>query len=278
MSISLPPSLARYAIPAECVHEGATIGHGACGVVLQATIDHELASSPSSAIKKIFFLQNDAQFVQRGGALSPAERAHCMREFFKECEIMASCAHPYIVPFVGVVIDPRGQPVAIASQFVESGTLHDLLYHERYASLRGAVEGAAGEGEARQLLRPRLVMQILEQLFLGLEYLHTRAQGVVLHRDVKPSNVLAVVEQGVFRKIMLADLGLAKVQSRTQTVGTVGMGTPSYMAPEMREQEDSKGPAADIFSAGVLAVELASGKQPNPGPEQKKVGRRRQVH
>jgi len=73
---------------------------------------------------------------------------------------------------------------------------------------------------------------------------------------------------------LLADFGESKQLTMTMTraAGTVA-GTPLYMAPEMHEEEDAKGPKADVFSTGVVLVEMGSGRQPNPGPER----RRRQI-
>jgi serine/threonine protein kinase len=62
----------------------------------------------------------------------------------------------------------------------------------------------------------------------------------MIHRDVKPVNILVVVEGDQLRKVLLADFGEAKqlTQSMTRAMASVA-GTPLYMAPEMREEEEA---------------------------------------
>ena len=52
-------------------------------------------------------------------------------------------------------------------------------------------------------------------------------------------------------------------------------GSPAYMAPDMREADEATGPKADVFSAGIVMIEVASGRQPNPGPDMRRQGRMR---
>jgi hypothetical protein len=171
----------------------------------------------------------------------------------------------------------------MVTALVESGTLRDLCQHERYAHLRSAVEvaveGAAGARAASWILLHALVVDVLLDVFLALEYLHTRAEPVI-HRDVKPANILVDFNAaGRFQKAMLADLGEAKQvvfgTRVAQSLGTVGVGTLLYMAPEMKEADEMKGPKVDIFSCGVTAAEIATGRSPSPGPEMVREGRRR---
>jgi hypothetical protein len=98
----------------------------------------------------------------------------------------------------------------------------------------------------------------------------------MIHRDIKPANILAVVTEGQLVKVLLADFGEAKQVTRTMTVRTMA-GTPIYMAPEMRDVEVRKGPKADVFSAGVVMIEMSTGFTPNPGPETRREGGRRMM-
>ena len=75
---------------------------------------------------------------------------------------------------------------------------------------------------------------------------------------------------GQFVKAMLADLGEAKQgvvfgTHAAQSLGSVGVGTLIYMAPEMKEEDEMKGPKVDVFSLGVTAAEIATGRRPRDG-------------
>jgi serine/threonine protein kinase len=102
----------------------------------------------------------------------------------QESTLLESFDHVNIVPFFGVVCDDTTamEPLYLAMQYVPSGTLQDLIHSERYVEMR------SDEG------RLPLVTQALALLglFSALEYL---AERNLIHRDVKPANILAVVEE-----------------------------------------------------------------------------------
>jgi serine/threonine-protein kinase len=98
-------------------------------------------------------------------------------------------------------------------------------------------------------------VDILAQACRGLDYAHRNG---VVHRDVKPGNLL-VSDAGI---IKLADFGIARAtdQSSITQVGSV-LGTAAYLAPEQARGEEA-GPRADIYSLGVVAYQLLSGRLP----------------
>ena len=237
------------------------LGTGALGEVRRGTFRGALV-----ACKGLFMLRTDARSVAGfGGALRPDERKHLTAKFMQECRFMQECTHPNIVPFFGVAVDdsPAREPLYLVMQYIESGSLQDVIHGARYSDMRTAESG--------QCLPLEVQAVALVGMFSALEYL---AGLRLIHRDVKPANILAVVEEQTLLKVLLADFGEAKQLSMTRAAASIA-GTPLYMAPEMREEEEAKSPKADVFSAGVVAVELNTGCVPKPGPEAKKVGRRR---
>jgi eukaryotic-like serine/threonine-protein kinase len=98
-------------------------------------------------------------------------------------------------------------------------------------------------------------VDIVAQACRGLDYAHRNG---VVHRDVKPGNLLVTDEGGV----KLADFGIAKAteQSSITQVGSV-LGTASYLAPEQARGEEA-GPRADLYSLGVVAYQLLCGRLP----------------
>ena len=98
-------------------------------------------------------------------------------------------------------------------------------------------------------------VDIVCQACRGLDYAHRNG---VVHRDVKPGNLL--VSDGDLVK--LADFGIARAtdQSSITQVGSV-LGTAAYLAPEQARGEEA-GPRADIYSLGVVAYQLLSGRLP----------------
>jgi eukaryotic-like serine/threonine-protein kinase len=114
-----------------------------------------------------------------------------------------------------------------------------------------------------QLLRDRGVMDIDEtldivgQASLGLDHAHRNG---VVHRDVKPGNLLFAEEMGATK---LADFGIAKAaeQTRITQVGSV-LGTAAYLSPEQARGEEA-GPASDIYSLGVCAYQFLTGRLPH---------------
>ena len=107
-------------------------------------------------------------------------------------------------------------------------------------------------------LPPEIALQILLEVAYGLEAAHALD---IVHRDVKPANIIFTSQGG----IKIADFGLArKSDSMTLTQEGKVMGTPAYMSPEQAAGRPV-GTPSDIFSFGVVAYELLSGRKPFDG-------------
>jgi serine/threonine protein kinase len=156
--------------------------------------------------------------------------------FRREAKVVARLEHPNVIPIFAFDI-AEGIPW-MAMRFIAGGTVSGLL------------RGAPG-----RLPRER-VIPILRGVADALDYAH--GKGVV-HRDVKPQNVL-IDEAG---RIYLVDFGVAKMVEASSSLTATGMisGTPQYMAPEQITAltVDHR---ADIYSLGIVAYELLTGRVP----------------
>ena len=154
--------------------------------------------------------------------------------FENEAVAVASLRHPNIL----TVYDHRELDgvTFIVTEFVEGGTLADQL---------------------GKPLSVDYLIQVLGPIASALDYAHARG---VLHRDLKPSNIL-IASDGT---PILSDFGLALMMTtsavRLTESGTI-LGTPEYMSPEQCEGEVMSG-AADIYSLGVVAYEMLTGRVP----------------
>lgn len=155
----------------------------------------------------------------------------------REVRAAGRLLHPHIVQIFDVGELP--DKAYIVMELVEGRTLWDLY--------------DAGERPG-----PAEAVRILEQVADALDYAHE--QGIV-HRDVKPGNVL-IDAKGVAK---ITDFGIARIMTDERLTQT-GMivGTPHYMAPEQL-QEAGVGPAADQFALAVNAYELLTGQKPFDG-------------
>ncbi len=171
--------------------------------------------------------------VKRLHADSPVDVEH---RFKREAKLGASLNHPNLVSVFDTATDDEG--VLIVMEYVDGQPLSRLL--------------------RRGPLRPEEVRKMVLDVGDALDHAH--AQGVV-HRDVKPGNVL-IRHDGVTK---LADLGIATASDGTRiTRSGMVLGTAAYMAPEQLEGRDV-GPAADIYALAAIAFEALSGTKPREG-------------
>lgn len=101
------------------------------------------------------------------------------------------------------------------------------------------------------------IIPLIEQIAAALTYAHEHG---LVHRDVKPANVMLTPEE----QVILTDFGIARMVSgeeRLTQTGT-GIGTPAYMAPEQAEGRSDLGPAADVYSLGIILYETLTGHVP----------------
>jgi len=139
-------------------------------------------------------------------------------------------------------------------------TIYDFGEHEGAPFIvMEYVEGTTLAEHIKQNIPLTLVrkLALMEALAAGLEYAHNKG---VVHRDVKPANVM-VDREGILR---ILDFGIARVTDSGLTQTGMIMGTPNYMSPEQVEGKPSDR-RSDIFSAGLVMYELLSYHQAFPG-------------
>jgi formylglycine-generating enzyme required for sulfatase activity/tRNA A-37 threonylcarbamoyl transferase component Bud32 len=159
--------------------------------------------------------------------------------FQREAETIAQLSHPNIVPlhFIG----QKGELLYLAMQCVSGGSIGDRLEREGRLPVADVV---------------RIVTEVANALA------HAHKRGVV-HRDIKPPNVLVDAESG---RCLVTDFGIARSTGAANLTATgVMLGTPAYLSPEQVTGEplDQR---VDIYALGVMAYELLAGRVPFTAP------------
>ncbi len=200
-------------------------------------IDRELGRGGMAAV----FLAYDPALERQVAVklLLPDVSIHVdvVERFLREARTVAALQHPHIVTVYGV--RSRGDAHAIVMQFVDGTSLDTIV----------AEQGA---------LPPARAARMLSQVAAGLQHAHDRG---VVHRDVKPANVL-VDNQG---NAYVSDFGIARRNDAAIVTKTgLVLGSWDYMSPEQRAGERVTA-AADQYAFGVMAFEVLSGRLPFPG-------------
>ncbi|KAJ6377827.1 hypothetical protein OIU78_028117 [Salix suchowensis] len=205
----------------------ALIGEGSYGRVYYANLENGKAV----AVKK----------------LDVASEPETNVEFLTQVSMVSRLKHENCVELLGYCVE--GNLRVLAYEFATMGSLHDILHG------RKGVQGAQPGPVLDWMQRVRIAVDAAR----GLEYLHEKVQPVVIHRDVRSSNVLLFEDF----KAKIADFNLsnqapdmaARLHS-TRVLGTFGYHAPEYAMTGQLTQK------SDVYSFGVVLLELLTGRKP----------------
>jgi serine/threonine protein kinase len=202
----------------------AELGRGAMGVVYQAR---------DPQIDRLVAVKTVALWGQE-----PEEEQEFRLRFLNEAQAAGRLHHAGIVAIFDVGENPENHDPYIVLEYVAGEALNRILAREKKLPLVRA-------------------LQLAEEIAEALDYAH--AQGVI-HRDIKPGNILVTGEGHA----KIADFGIAKLNLAHFTLPGRVLGTPAYMAPEQLSGEGVDG-RSDLFSLGVILYAMVTGHSPFQG-------------
>ncbi len=199
------------------------VGAGAMAEVYEA---HDTALDRTVAIK-VFTLETLAD---------PDNMDNLKERFIREAQVVAQLHHPNIVTTYDIVSTEEVN--VLVMEFVKGVTLQSVMASKRLSLSE--------------------MVQILSQVASALDYAHEQK---VVHRDVKPANIL-VASSG---QAKVADFGIAKAENSTDLTEAGGvLGTPDYMSPEQAQGKELDG-RTDLFSLACIVYECLAGEKPFQG-------------
>jgi serine/threonine-protein kinase len=203
----------------------AELGRGAMGVVYKARdpkIDRFVAVKAISLSTQ-----------------NPEEEREYRERFFHEAQAAGRLLHPGIVTIFDTGEDPEGHIAYIVMEYIPGQSLDRML------------------SEKSKKLPLEQALLLTEELAEALDHAH--GQGVI-HRDMKPANILVTPEGHA----KIADFGIAKMNQAYMTLRGQVLGTPAYMSPEQLEGErvDQR---SDLFSLGAILYRMLTGYGPFQG-------------
>jgi serine/threonine-protein kinase len=203
------------------------LGRGAMGTVYLA---RDTALGRLVALKAFRTTHDDAD---------PEDSGIRRRRTLREAQRAGTLSHPNVITIYDLLeTSPDGDSFHIVMEYVEG-------------------QGLDARMRAHGAMKLAEVAPLVTQIAAALDHLHARG---IVHRDVKPGNVL-VADDG---RVKITDFGIARAEDPASTLDTDVYGTPYYMAPEQIQGRpvDAR---TDVFSLGVVLYEMLTGARPFPG-------------
>lgn len=199
-------------------------------------IDHPIARGGMSTVYRCVDLR-----LARAVAVKVMDARYCgdpvfRHRFRREAQAMAQLSHPNLVGVYDFGSD--GDRLFLVMELITGGTLRELFAE-------------------RGPMPPHAASAVMHQVLTGLDTAH---QAGMIHRDLKPDNVLI----GADHTVKLADFGLVRAASAATEKTDKIVGTAAYLSPEQVRGSELT-PASDVYSAGIVLFELLTGGTPFTG-------------
>lgn len=169
-------------------------------------------------------------------SLEDSDTREALTRFKRGVQAAGQLAHPNVINIYDY--GETDEYAYIVMEFIDGPTLKQLLDNEKRFDIRSTCN-------------------IMNGILDGLQYSHDRG---VVHRDMKPANIMFTKDQ----RVKITDFGIARLEDSDMTQTGMVIGTPAYMSPEqfMGEKVDWR---SDIYSAGVVLYHLITGVRPYEG-------------
>ena len=164
------------------------------------------------------------------------------RRFEQECQLLQNMRHPNVVQYLGIASDPRSRLPILLMELLDEN-LTDFL--ER----------------SDEPLQYHLQVNLWHDIALALTYLHSKK---IIHRDLSGNNVLLIAGS----RAKVSDFGMSMLTGMDATKSrlTHCPGNANYMSPEALIEPPTYSEKLDVFSSGVVAIQIITRKFPEPGP------------
>ena len=204
------------------------LGHGAYGAVYKAKCDQ----LPCAAK------------ILHPTILDPTDPGaeRIMQRFQLECSVLERIRHPNIVQYLGLCRDPESRLPALLMELLDESLTKMLERSQRPLAYFAEVN-------------------ICHDIALAVAYLHSNN---IIHRDLSSNNVLVMTKS----RAKVTDFGMSKLAGAAPTMTPLTMcpGTLAYMAPEALEEPPRYTKKLDVFSEGVMMIQVCTRLWPEPGP------------